>query len=209
MSTATQSKRNILLGTALAATVGLALWVQSQDKPADETDIALARPNRISPAPEKSAPVNKVHTPDQTAALNWALLDGRELDAKSETAKPEGGLFKPHSWYVPPPKSKEPAAPPPKPVAPLVPFAYVGRMEGAPQGTVLMLTANNKLYTVAAGEPVDKVWRLDGEDANSIRFTYLPLGLPQTLSKAGKAAAVPPNQTKKPEGQANNQGNNQ
>ena len=207
MSAATQSKRNMLLGTALAATVGLAIWVQSQDKSADDGDVALAHPNKVSSTFEKSLPANKTHVSDQAITLNWALLAGRELaaDATSTNAKSDIDLFKPHSWYVPPPKSSEPPAPPPKPVAPLAPFAYVGRIEGTPQGTVLMLSSNNKLYTVAAGESLDKVWRLDGEDANTIRFTYLPLGLPQTLSKAGKAAAVSPNQTKKLENQGNNQ----
>jgi hypothetical protein len=46
--------------------------------------------------------------------------------------------------------------------------------------------ANNKVYTVAKGEQVDAFWRLDGEDDNQLLFTFLPLNLPQTLSKTQK-----------------------
>ncbi|MFM9913800.1 MAG: hypothetical protein ACKVN9_09735 [Methylophilaceae bacterium] len=207
MSAATQSKRNMLLGTALAATVGLALWVQSQEKAVDDGGLELARPNKVSYALEKPTSASKAQVIDKAVTLDWTLLAGRELALNTQAVTDKNGtdLFKPYSWYVPPPKSAEPPPPPPKPEAPLVPFNYIGRMEGMPQGTLLMFSSNNKMYTVAASESLDKVWRLDGEDANTIRFTYLPLGLPQTLAKAGKAAVANPSQTKKLENQGSNQ----
>jgi hypothetical protein len=39
---------------------------------------------------------------------------------------------------------------------------------------------------VIKGEKINQQWRLDNEDLNSIHLTYLPLGLPQLLSKSTK-----------------------
>jgi hypothetical protein len=67
-----------------------------------------------------------------------------------------------------------------------VPFNYVGKLEDSPKGTQLFLMANNKLYTVLVGSDIDQEWRLDSEDVNTLTFTYLPLNLTQSLSKAAK-----------------------
>ena len=40
------------------------------------------------------------------------------------------------------------------------------------------------------GKNVDPVWRLDKEDANTLTFTYIPLGLVKVLSKAMRQPAV-------------------
>ena len=197
-----QTRRNWVLGTALAATLGLVVWMESQGESTDDI-VELARPSVVVSA-EKPAVKNE-NAPDNITKLDWKALQGREVlaDAKSAT-----DLFKPQSWYVPPPpKAAELPLPPPKPVAPAAPFTYIGKMEDTPQGNLLMLSANNKLYTVAVGDVLDKTWRLDSEDANTMLFTYLPLGLPQTLSKA--AAAKTPATNSKQTKQIENQGNNQ
>jgi hypothetical protein len=100
-------------------------------------------------------------------------------------------LFKGHAWYVPPPPPKPvqvKVEPPPPPVAPPVPFFYIGELEQAPQATQVFLTANNKVLSVMVGKNVDTLWRLDKEDANTLTFTYLPLGLTKVLSKALRAS---------------------
>jgi hypothetical protein len=74
-------------------------------------------------------------------------------------------------------------------------------MENTPQGTLLILSVNNKVYTAAIGETLDKTWRLDGEDASSISFTYLPLNLPQRLAKSAKPLAARSIDTNKTENQ--------
>jgi hypothetical protein len=52
------------------------------------------------------------------------------------------------------------------------------------------LIANNKVYSVKKGEKIDAFWRYDNEDANNIYMTYLPLNLPQVLSKNQKASST-------------------
>jgi hypothetical protein len=100
-------------------------------------------------------------------------------------------LFKVHSWLVAPPVKKVKPAPPPAPVAPSVPFVYLGKLENTPS-TQIFLMANNKLYTVTKGENIDQQWRLDAEDGELLRLTYLPLSLQQTLSKFAKPAVAQP-----------------
>ena len=109
-----------------------------------------------------------------------------------DKAKTTQDLFKGHAWYVPPPPPK--AVPvkveaPPPPAAPPVPFFYMGKLEQAPQPTQVFLTVNNKVLSVTIGKNVDTLWRLDKEDANTLTFTYLPLGLTKVLSKALRAPA--------------------
>lgn len=104
-----------------------------------------------------------------------------------DKAKITQDLFKGHAWYVPPPPPKPVSVkvePPPPPVAPPVPFYYMGKLEQAPQATQIFLTVNNKVLSVTIGKNVDTLWRLDKEEANSLTFTYLPLGLTKVLSKA-------------------------
>jgi hypothetical protein len=104
-----------------------------------------------------------------------------------DKAKKMQDLFKGHAWYVPPPPPKPmpvKVEPPPPPAAPPVPFFYMGKLEQAPQAAQVFLTGNNKVLSVMVGKNVDTLWRLDKEDANTLTFTYLPLGLTKTLSKA-------------------------
>ena len=84
------------------------------------------------------------------------------------------------------PAKKGKPLPPAPPVAPPAPFAYMGKIEDSPKGTLIFLMANNKVYSVALGEKIDSFWRLDAEDAQKLTLTYLPLNLRQTLSKAQK-----------------------
>jgi hypothetical protein len=68
-------------------------------------------------------------------------------------------------------------------VVPPVPFKYVGKMDDSPKGSVVYLTANDKLYTVAKGEKIDAFWRFDEEFLLSLQLTYLPKNKPQVLIK--------------------------
>jgi len=109
-----------------------------------------------------------------------------------DKAKKTQDLFRGHAWYVPPPPPKPvpvKVEPPPPPAAPPVPFFYMGKLEQAPQATQVFLTANNKVLSVMVGKNVDTLWRLDKEEANTLTFTYLPLGLTKVLSKAVRPPA--------------------
>lgn len=172
--------RNLALYGALAATLAAVIWMQAHDESADD-GVQLAAPRhapRMGGAAEAAQP-----------ATHAAAAAGAE-QAEAEADKPVD-LFRPHAWYVPPPPPKPVLAdaPPPVPTAPPVPFIYMGKMENTPRGTLIFLSAGNKTYTVAKGEIIDRVWRVDDEDANTVRLTYMPLSMPQALSKAARPAA--------------------
>ena len=184
----------LLLLTAIA-TAWTALFKENDSA---NSDIELQHTSRnpwqtIKP----SAPIAKANqalAQLQTASNNSALIPWQKLKREpNKTAAYD--LFKVHSWLVVPPIKKVKLAPPPPPVAPPAPFTYMGKLDNTPTGTQIFLMANNKLYTVVKGEKIDQQWRFDNEEGELLRLTYLPLSLPQTISKFAKPAIVQPETT--------------
>ncbi len=181
----TKSGRNVMLYVVLAITLGLAAWMEFHGD--DESDaIVVVHQQRTSQSPViTEAAENKMNTAEATGLIMWQGLKRQPM------ANSPQDLFKVHSWFVPPPVKKAVFIPPPPPVAPQVPFSYMGKMEDSPKGSLVFLVAHNKLYSVAKGEKVDQQWRLDSEDVNTLRFTYLPLNLTQVLLKSARIAVAP------------------
>lgn len=116
----------------------------------------------------------------QNGMVAWENFKRVPLQGKVENP------FRVHSWLVVPPIKKVKPILPPAPVAPPAPFTYMGKYEETPSSVQIFLMANGKLYAATQGKNIDTQWRLDSEDANSLRLTYLPLNLPQVLSKAAQ-----------------------
>lgn len=72
----------------------------------------------------------------------------------------------------------EPAAA--EPVAAKVPFKYLGSLK-QDKRLVYFLTSEDKVFTVAAGERLNKDYELTAVGNDSVTLTYLPLGQAQTL----------------------------
>ena len=173
------NKRSLLLYVVLAVTVGLTAWTAMRDGRGEtSTDVAEASQSRRP----VQAILAKKKMMTQTMAAD---RQGFSLPRRDFVKQPVHDLFKVHSWFVPPPVKKIPPSSPP--VAPPVPFAYMGKLENSPKGTLIFLLANNQLYSVTRGESVTPQWRLDMENENMLRFTYLPLGLPAVLLKSAPA----------------------
>lgn len=102
-----------------------------------------------------------------------------------------GALFAVHSWYVAPPAPPPP--PPvvtapveaPKPVAPPMPFTYMGSY--APKGAqpVFFLTRNDRVYDVHVGDTLDNTYSVDSFTNGVLVFTYKPLNQKQQLITGG------------------------
>lgn len=178
--------RKLLFGVALLASLAATAWLAIQDDEQTTGElIELATPS----GPRNARPAKMARLP---------LLPTLTRPPAPEKNAQATDMFQSHAWTSPPPpKPAATAELPAKPVAPPLPYSYMGKLEDAPQGTLFLLSANNKVYTVLQGELIDRVWRVDGEDAASLHFTYVPLALPKTLAKS--AAAVVPKQN-------NNQG---
>jgi hypothetical protein len=197
----------MILGALLALTL-LAMYLVQE--PAEEGVSQAGAQQEISPketSPKQSSPTKNSQEqnpqpatlgnngPSQSAikVAEEAISVLPDLTQKhvfvEDKAKKTQDLFKGHAWYVPPPPPKPvpvKVEPPPPPAAPPVPFFYMGKLEQAPQATQVFLTANNKVLSVVVGKNVDTLWRLDKEEAHTLTFTYLPLGLTKVLSKAKK-----------------------
>lgn len=173
--------RWMLIGSALLLTLGAMYMVQD---PVDESTSEVMTSQQAMPASlvahYKSEPKVNRSLPDLSHKAIYAV--------RGSEKSPD--LFKTHAWYVPPPpKPVVVKLEKPIPTAPPVPFFYLGKLENTPQGTLIFLSLRNKVVTVIAGQEIDKVWRLDKENANALTLTYLPLGMTKVLSKMTRSAA--------------------
>jgi hypothetical protein len=90
-------------------------------------------------------------------------------------------VFGATSWYVaPPPPPPAPPPPPPVPTAPPLPFSYVGRYEDALTRLVI-LTKGERMYTVAEGDVIENMYRIERVTSTMVEMTYMPLNIRQTL----------------------------
>jgi hypothetical protein len=148
-------------------------------------------------APSKDEVVAPVHGQDgasagghpstvhPTASHRHYNLADRIADATSAAS-----LFAAHSWYTPPPPPPPPPASvlaeassgPPAPVAPPLPFAYMGSYTAADSKPVYFLTANDRTYDVKLGDTLDGMYTLDKQVGNQLVFTYKPLNTQQFLA---------------------------
>lgn len=155
--------------------------------------------------PKDSDPVEPVHraaTPATASAAPGALTASSSASgaplARSllrlahrvvETSS-AGSLFASHSWYVappPPPPTTVVSAPaePPRPVAPPLPYTYMGSY--APKGSqpVVFLTRGDRVFDVHVGDTLDNTYTVDSFTNGVLVFTYKPLNQQQQLITGG------------------------
>jgi hypothetical protein len=73
------------------------------------------------------------------------------------------------------------AAPPPAPMAPPLPYTYMGKLSDQGQLAVF-LTRNGKPYVARPGDVLDGQYRVDAIRPPVLELTYLPLEQKQTLN---------------------------
>jgi hypothetical protein len=125
------------------------------------------------------------------ARLKWSLWIARPLGPAGDEPARVGNaalaaasasasgrdLFSARSWNPPPPPpAQEPAAP----VAPPLPYAFLGKKLEAGSWEIY-LNKGEQTVIVREGEIVDGAWRVDKIAPPSMALTYLPLGQVQTL----------------------------
>jgi hypothetical protein len=155
---------SLLLGLTLSGTLAATAQIGLQESTAEPVPVADAVPEQVLPSASTQLPV-------PGDRVQFDALEQNPFDAKT--------------WYVPPPPPPSVAAiqpeEPPKPTAPPLPFSYVGRMEEGSGRVVVYLAQGGRALTVGAGDNIDGQYRLEGIEDAAIRFTYLPLGIKQTL----------------------------
>ena len=161
-----------LLPLCLAGTLALAWFAPGEDSVA---------PNKQG---RKAAAQRRVPAGPDAAASSAALAERVQPAYANRPPLPEDipDLFKSTSWYVPPPPPPTPPPPPPpKPVAPALPFVYLGQyVEGNRQ--VIILARGDRVMTASVGEVIDNTYKLERMTNGQLTFIYLPLSTTQLLS---------------------------
>lgn len=183
--------RWLLLLLILAVILTLWMMLRQETTDTDHTIEVINQKNAVQDPIAKLSSVNI--TPSKKGVLmarQQPLIPWQKLEREPLSSQPHD-LFKVHSWLVLAPVRKAKPLPAPLPVAPPAPFTYLGKLDDSPTGTQFFLMENGRLFSVLKGEKIDRQWRLDNEDASSLHLTFLPLNLPQTLTKASKSVFLP------------------
>ncbi len=181
MSANTPFRRLMLIVVVGMGTLfGAAQWVRSTSN----DDVVVEAVLREAPGPVEVPSPAGTETPVASIGLTPPERTRVAPDSK-------GNAFAVLDWTPPPPPvvviARPPPPPPPAPVAPPLPFTFVGMLEkgaGQPQA---FLAQGEQLLVVAAGDTlVNNTYRVDSLSAQQILITYLPLNTQQTLTTTGR-----------------------
>ena len=164
--------RHKLLLAGLLGAGGLLLFGERQ--PA--ADVAEAVERAVAPARHAARP-----QAPQPAIL--ALLPRSEVAGEDgETFGGADGVFQSQNWTPPPPKTVVAAAPPPPaPMAPPLPFVYLGKV-AADGAWEVFLSRADKTYIVRANTVIDGAYKVVTIAPPVMTLTYLPLNQVQQLN---------------------------
>ncbi|SFL60270.1 hypothetical protein [Nitrosomonas communis] len=185
MEKQTTNIRRLILGVALVATLFAVIWLEENDADIEET----VQP--ILPTKPASKSVNVAGRKNDMGHLKVDQLGQRKFSAEADD------IFASASWEPKQPRadlsqspfgssgSSNQAAKPapvraPPPAAPPLQFKYIGKiMEG--KRTSIFLSMGDTYYVAKVGGHIEKNYRVDRINDDVIEFTYLPLGIKQTL----------------------------
>jgi hypothetical protein len=177
--------------TAIALAAGISTVASSQQYGTAVTSAT----SQVMHKPEEAAPLVKDNA--SRAARAEASSQDSMMDADIP-AGPVRNAFERENWNVPaaprPPIATvtvrqvlQAPLPPPVPVAPPVPFRFMGRYDesGDP---VFFLTAGERLLLVHSGDVIDGTYRVEGMVGDELGITYLPLSIKQSLNAGGEGS---------------------
>ena len=154
-----------VLSIVLMSSLPAAAWVLSREPAADNSA-------KEAPAGAPAAGASRAAADSATADPAIARI-GREARPHQE---PVPDVFERQSWEV-----SAPAEVPQPPVAPPLPFTYMGKVVEDGTETVF-LTRDDRSYAVKRGETIDRVYRVEKIAPSSVTFIYLPLRQRQQLA---------------------------
>lgn len=164
----------IVMAVALVGAAALVLF-------GDNAPVSgIAEPvTRTAPAPRVAAKDSKPQA--DTAILR--LTPRAELvgDAGDATFASGEGIFMDHNWNPPPPPPPQSNAPPAPPMAPPIPFMYLGKA-AADGAWEVYLSQGDKTYTVRNNTVIDGVYRIEKIAPPLMTVTYLPLKQQQQMN---------------------------
>ncbi|MGF6758150.1 hypothetical protein [Paraburkholderia sp. GAS42] len=132
-------------------------------------------------AAQAPAPASHSTAASATPATPRARLMSLRAPLSIESAN---NPFAASSW-LPPPPVVVPVVPEVRaaaPVAPLVPFTYLGELDSKAAKPQVFLSNGDRLLIVSPGEVVDDQYRVESVSESDVVLTYLPLNQTQTVS---------------------------
>lgn len=160
---------------AAAVGVALALLASVVAGPAEQQPAPIAEP-RVPPATRDAPAQGQGSAAESAVDLDLDKLKRRK---KEETI---ANLFAPRSFAPPPIAASVGAskAEPAPPVAPPLPFRYLGRIIDGGQ-TAVFVARGDEPYGVEPGQRIDQLYQVDEVTETAVTFIYLPLGTRQSL----------------------------
>ena len=108
-------------------------------------------------------------------------IDLSKLERSAAQGAPQNDPFARRSFA--PPVQQVASAEPAKPLAPPLPFRYMGRLIENGKTEVFVLRGDD-IISIAPGQKIDADYRVDAVTETAIRMTYLPLKTRQSLELA-------------------------
>lgn len=184
MSRLRSTQRWLLLMVAGLASFFLAMqWGRRDARPADEVVEAVTRHRE---------PVVRNGTSAAPEVAREAMPVG--VDRSRSVPATKGNAFAVLNWQPPPAPVRAVAPPPPPPpppaapVAPPLPFSFVGLLEKGGARPQAFLAKGESLLVVGVGDVIDNnTYRVDSLAPQQVVLTYLPLNTVQTLQTTGGA----------------------
>jgi hypothetical protein len=174
----------LLLAGAGAASFYLAThWLRAPAEAPDASDLVV-EPVVARERPAAASGTNtNVTTLERDATLKLP-------DRSHGVPESKGDPFVTLNWLPPVAPAPALAAPPPPqpaaPVAPPLPFAFVGMLERGAAQPQAFLAKGEALLVVAAGDTLDNnTYRVESLSPQQIVITYLPMNTRQTLNVLG------------------------
>jgi len=160
------------MGALCACAIGLAYQVGMQADDTDAAEVSLAAPRRARPAPAVALPVSDAAKADNDldtdpfAPRGWDAVPAPVAVAPAPVAAPVIAV---------------PDAAPPAPVAPALPFSFMGRLsDGA--NAMVYISRGEESWTVKGGETLDGNYKVASVTPQQIVFEHVPTGTQQTLA---------------------------
>lgn len=188
------------LGWMLLAVLALAGFLALQPAPDDDLSVARTdRPERSAPgqmpqqvrqertalpAGQRAQPASRsasTPTPQQARDLTLWAAAWQRRSAEEWPAAPADARWSWASQQPPPP----PPPPPPvqevvAPMAPVFPYAWVGRyVDDRPRAVI---SGPNRTWVLRQGDEIDGQWRVGAVAERQLTVTYLPLNQDQTVA---------------------------
>ncbi|PKO34820.1 MAG: hypothetical protein CVU34_04805 [Betaproteobacteria bacterium HGW-Betaproteobacteria-7] len=160
----TPRQRWIVLGGLLLATLAAGMMIE--EEAADE--------------PEPRRPRSERPAAPTAGALPPAPVAAQPLPPTADAA-PLPDPFRSHSWYIAPPPP-----PPAQPVAPPLPFSYLGKVIEDKEIRVFLAYQGRHLIA-RQGDKLDRNYVVEAIEGNRMRIRYLPLNEEQELAIGGES----------------------